>query len=366
MAETPAGKCGYTWPEDHEVGDDPDHQSCCWRDALDDTDRCAWHADPDETDEKTIDALRDARVDADVREQTSPYGELLDGAILKGIELEDELLLDRVALRDADLSDADLGGADLSDADLLRADLSDAHVGFADLSDAGLEEINLTDADLSDASLGDADLSDADLFRADLSDAFLFHTDLSNTDLRGVTVTDTDFREAEMENVAVSGATSVDTLREENDFDSADWDATARAYHNLKTAFSDHGLVGKARDMHVHERDARRSEVEASEGQRNTRYLGSLASRYFTGYGVRPATLALWMLGLFAVSTLWYLVSLDGSHLSNVSYSVLAFTVAPPRVPSGSLTQFVVMVETFFGTLSIVLLGYVLGNRERF
>jgi hypothetical protein len=52
--------------------------------------------------------------------------------------------------------------------------------------------------------------------------------------------------------------------------------------------------------------------------------------------------------------------------MGNISYSVLAFTVAPPGVPEGVGTQVVMMVETFFGTLYIMLLGYILGNRERF
>jgi hypothetical protein len=70
---------------------------------------------------------------------------------------------------------------------------------------------------------------------------------------------------------------------------------------------------------------------------------------------------------LFALSTLAYLAADIRPMLGEtLSYSVLAFTVAPPSVPPGLPTQIVVMFETFFGTLSIVLLGYVLGNREQF
>lgn len=115
------------------------------------------------------------------------------------------------------------------------------------------------------------------------------------------------------------------------------------------------------------ERRARGLEMREDNGRLNTRYLGFLVSRYVTGYGVRVRTLGLWMLALFLISTAWYaFVGVEDGLARNVSYSVLAFTVAPPRIPAGLFTQFVVMVETFFGTLSIVLLGYVLGNRERF
>lgn len=89
MTEVPTDRCGYTWPEEYEVGAHPAHQSCCFRETLPDADRCAWHADPEETDEKTIETLRAARVGADTREQTSPVGELLDGAILSDLELGD-------------------------------------------------------------------------------------------------------------------------------------------------------------------------------------------------------------------------------------------------------------------------------------
>lgn len=74
------------------------------------------------------------------------------------------------------------------------------------------------------------------------------------------------------------------------------------------------------------------------------------------------------MLVLFLASTAVYVnASVRGTLMENVSYSVLAFTVAPPPpMPSKPVTQLVMMIETFFGTLSIVLLGYILGNRERF
>jgi hypothetical protein len=74
------------------------------------------------------------------------------------------------------------------------------------------------------------------------------------------------------------------------------------------------------------------------------------------------------MIGLFVFSTVIYLnAGVRDTLVNNIFYSVLAFTVAPPPpIPTGVATQLTVMVETFFGTLSIVLLGYILGNREQF
>lgn len=148
MAETPAGKCGYTWPEDHEVGDDPDHQSCCWRDSLPDTDRCAWHTDPENTDEKNVETLQDARVDPDVREQTSPVGELLDGAILRGFTLDGKVSFRRVNLKQAEFSNASLKDADFQATNLRGIDLSDAHLPSANLRGAALQGADCRNAHL--------------------------------------------------------------------------------------------------------------------------------------------------------------------------------------------------------------------------
>jgi len=34
MASAPAGKCGYTYPEDYEIGTGPVRQSCCYHDSV--------------------------------------------------------------------------------------------------------------------------------------------------------------------------------------------------------------------------------------------------------------------------------------------------------------------------------------------
>lgn len=218
MDDSATNRCGYTWPEDYEAGDDPGrreprHQSCCFRETLSDTDRCAWHADPDDTDEKTVQTLRDGRVDADTRRQTDVGApdsiftavELLDGANLSGLELEDGLSLNRVALREADLSDVDLTNADLSSTYMLNADLSDAYLVNADLSDAYLYK-----ADLTDAYLVNSDLRGADLTRADLTNAYLSNSDLTNADLSVADLTDADLFDADLIDTNFEGANLTD------------------------------------------------------------------------------------------------------------------------------------------------------------
>ena len=151
-------------------------------------------------------------------------------------------------------------------------------------------------------------------------------------------------------------------------FDPPDWDAVARAYHELKTTFTASGLVGKAREMHVRERRARSLEVKGTEGLLHRRYLRSLPSRFVTGYGVRAGTLFSWMVALFVVPTAVYAVyGVGDGVLETLAYSTLAFTAVPPGgLPAQPVPLLVVSVETFLGTLSTVLLGYMLGSRERF
>lgn len=375
--------------------------------------------------------LSDANLrDADLRKADLRNADLSDAYLrdtnLSDVDLRNANLSDAY-LRDANLSDADLRNADLEDAGLRNADLEDANLRYADLADATLSEANLSDtkfadANLSDASLydvdtpdaeftgadlsnaalanndlsnvhlQDADLSDSDLSDADLSEADLSLSDLSDANLSGADLTGANLREATLKgDVSVNGSTTCRRLHEEHrdrgsiactvlpnslgdqpssnsSFDAGNWDATARAYHTLKTVFDAHGLIDKARNMHAQERRARSLEAKAADGWISLRYLGSLSSRVFTGSGVGVLKLGVWMLLLFSLSTALYVSEeVRPTLLDNISYSVLAFTVAPPPpMPSGGLTQLVMMVETFFGTLSIVLMGYILGNREQF
>jgi len=81
------------------------------------------------------------------------------------------------AIREANLSganlrEANLSGADLSEADLSEADLSGANLSGADLSGANLREANLSGADLSEADLSGANLREANLSGADLPDLY--------------------------------------------------------------------------------------------------------------------------------------------------------------------------------------------------
>ena len=83
-----------------------------------------------------------------------------------------------IAVRGADLHEANLRGADLHEADLHEADLHEANLRGADLHEANLRGANLRGADLRGADLRGADLRGANLRGANLCGADLCGAEL--------------------------------------------------------------------------------------------------------------------------------------------------------------------------------------------
>lgn len=237
MSEVPDDRCGYTWPEDFEPeADYRISQNSCCRKPLNDSEYCVWHAHPDDTNQKTIEALEESYVSAvrnnqirsspipadgarlghlDLRNLDSLAGislreAVLTGSDLQGINLTEANLqgavlkntnlksadLKGIKLQNADLTDAKIYDADLSGAKLQHAVLGEAQLQYSDLTGAKLAEAtlvraNLLDSNLKNAKLHDTDLSGANLFRADLTGARLRSTTLSNAELRMATLKDT-------------------------------------------------------------------------------------------------------------------------------------------------------------------------------
>jgi putative Mn2+ efflux pump MntP len=145
---------------------------------------------------------------------------------------------------------------------------------------------------------------------------------------------------------------------------------------------SEEGLIKNARILTVWDRRARRN--EALSDWNISAAIGSWFNWQATGYGISVRRIGRNALLLFAVSTVIYLlfgirqpeesIPLDTllhppiltPHVVDVIYfSVVTFTTSPPGPISVEMSQWIAMVETFFGTLLIVFLGYVLGNREQ-
>jgi hypothetical protein len=309
----------------------------------------------------------------DIHPEADLEGADLSGAKLKGADLSG------ANLEGANLSGADLNGADFSGANLITADLSNAKLKGTDLSTAIMPQSDLSganlleavlsgailiQADFSKATLAGADLSNANLAETDFSEANLSAADLSKANLLMIRLSDTRLSretriEADLTNIRQAASNwgyDSDTVQM--------WDWVARVAHELKTASSSNGLVGQARTYRTRERRARRREAFAAGGWGRVEWFVSLLSRIVTGYGVQLRSIVLLMLLIYLLSTAVYL---QAGIENSFYYSLMAFTTAaPPNTPpSGQLTKLITMVETFTGTLLIVLLGYVLGNREQ-
>lgn len=285
-------------------------------------------------------------------------------------------------------TEADLHNADIQSAKLLKADFSKANLREVDLNETNVFQSDFSETDLRKAELIETGLREVDLSGADLRDADLTLANLFNADLSGANLINTKLSGGLLVNTPLSGAllsrkTSIDPPNQQLKQDvkykvipyssnSVDiYDAIARANHELKTAYSDNGLISQARKARVRERKARRKEALVDGGffSRGTAaWLWSIFSQIFTGYGVQLK----WIVG---VMVLLYLGSagvyahFEGMGVNeSLYYSIVTFTTSPPRSPSvvgfGPVGAFTAGIETFAGTAAIVFLGYVLGSRE--
>lgn len=142
----------------------------------------------------------------------------LRGADMEGIDLERVTARDAVfrgaTLRGADLRGA-FDGAHMSGVDLTGADVSEVGYEYAALPRPSLRAATLRGATLSDADCSRADLTDADLSgasfdaanleRATLSRANLFDADLSNARLYGAVLSEAQINEGTTLLTAVDG-----------------------------------------------------------------------------------------------------------------------------------------------------------------
>lgn len=247
MTNSLQNRCGYTWPED-DIGDEAISQSCCWRKTVDGVKKCLWHADTDDI-TKSADDLQQALAPTEIREQNYSHidnensfaTELLDGAELSNLEINEAISFEGVALRDGNLSGADLRGSDLCNANLRDADLSDADLSGADLSDAYLLFADLSDAvlfntDLNCARLRYANLNDAQLRHADFSDAILIDSNLTDADIQSANLRDTSLLFADLTGAWLNNSDLSNAAPREADFTDANLKNTDLIDANLKQA----------------------------------------------------------------------------------------------------------------------------------
>lgn len=121
----------------------------------------------------------------------------LDKIELKEVNLSGADLR-KTNLREVNLSGANLMGAYLGEANLVRANLNGVNLMKADLREANLNGSNLVEADLSGANLMGAELMGVDLTRANLSGANLMEANLNRANLNGSNLSGSDLMGADL------------------------------------------------------------------------------------------------------------------------------------------------------------------------
>ncbi|MGQ3412051.1 pentapeptide repeat-containing protein [Natrinema sp. LN54] len=242
MESPPPDRCGYTWNGGHIYYTPQTYQSCCYRETLPDTDRCVWHADPDDTEKKTIEMLRETRESWIGSVSQSNFREILDGANVSDINFEEGFPFNRTALRqtdfqnanltganfrEADLSGANLQGADLTGANFYRANLTGANLQGADLTKANIQDANLTganlgQADLTSSNLITSELTSVHLQEANLTNANVQESDFSGSDLRDVNLSRSEVIRSKLQHTDLRGSVFQGTLLDHTDFSNAD------------------------------------------------------------------------------------------------------------------------------------------------
>jgi uncharacterized protein YjbI with pentapeptide repeats len=206
----PEGVCGYEFNPEWLYKQEA-QQSCCIRKTLPDANRCAWHANSDETDHKTVENLKEARVPPGEREIVSNRRkELLDGAIIPGMTIGNNILFDNASLRDADISRADLCGSKFTEANLTKTVFHHANLANADFADSVLIDANFVHADISNTDFLFANLSECALLRADLSNSDLAHANLTDAVLIDVDFTDANLIYTDFSDASLRGANLTD------------------------------------------------------------------------------------------------------------------------------------------------------------
>lgn len=189
-SNVPSDVCGFT--TDYHGYSNPGNITC-YRDS-DGNDQCIWHRDEEG---KSVSDLIDSRTE---------HEERLDGAILRGVDIDDNISFSQCNLYNADLTDSSVIGTDFSGAGLYKADFSeakvrdadfsDAYLGYssfrsvellgnlfcnADLNDSKFKDIESHGDDFSDTVMSDAVFTNADLVKPDFTGAKLNHLDVSDT-----------------------------------------------------------------------------------------------------------------------------------------------------------------------------------------
>lgn len=269
--------------------------------------------------------------------------------------------LENVDFRDVRALNIDLSQNDLTTVDLSHGNFTLGEFEYSDLNGKSIFGINLYNANLENARMGNCEFVDPSLVDSNLSGADLRQTTFYKADIRGINI----------EDAQLSGSTEFKRFSWEPK-GARSWDTLAKSYERVRQEFKKNALNTSQKSLYFLQRRART--VESFSERRPFSFIIGGASELLTGYGVRVRYPLVWTILLMALSTLWYSYVPDSTWAGGpLHYSIATFVTSAPHPPDSlqsellnNVTQLVVLTETYFGTVLIILLGYVLGNRDTF
>jgi len=415
------------WPKNHSIGDSPDNQSCCYREELPDADRCAWHCDPDNTENKTIEALRASRASKEIRRKTAStnelyareiqpsYSELIDGANLRGMDLPTDMLFELTGLRDSDFTYANLSngvfagvdftgatltGTNISDSDLFGANFTCANLGHANLTSANARAANLTNAYLLKANLTNTDFSGANLTGALIEQAVLIRTNLFDANLTNI-----EPHGASFSDVKINSGTEIQSKEiQENE---ANWwqcgpfrpsphciydpntsdkpknqsknyehqlNKAADTYQTIELLARDNALPSLQSQMYVSRQDVQRKRYWHK--REYVEWAFARISRIVFKYGESLARIIFWAVLTIAAYAAIYtqfdlIVDTDGGFVDDpidaIYFGTLTFTTLGfgdfQPSPASEIARILVTSQAALGAILIAIFVFVLGRR---
>ena len=362
------GRCGYVF----DTGDylSEVSKACCWRETVEDADRCRWHLEGDKAD--VIDA-----------EHFDDEDDLF-GANFRGANLPTEKgALSGRRFPRSDFSGVDLAGRDFSEADLGGADLSETDLREADFSGANLQNANLTDANARGATFEDANLENSQLTRTNLRNA-----SIENAALYEVSFSDTWInRSTDLGNLCRYEAEEQAIERDERTI--RHHEASAWTYRALQQLCAENALPTDNRRFYVREKEARRKlawethEYSSAIKAELSRWVMEHGSDPWRVVGVSAVIILLYgalyplvggikdtatgnVIGFFSADVptdapVWYFT---GPFLKGIYFSVVTFTTLGygDIQPLGRWARFLATTEAVMGSVLLAMLVFVLSR----
>ncbi|WP_424016219.1 pentapeptide repeat-containing protein (plasmid) [Halorientalis pallida] len=337
-------------------------------------------------------------------EEDAPFREI-PPIYLRGAGDGNEEEFENSRLRDLTIRDADLHRSRFEALELYDANFNSALLRSAQFDSVRLRGATFDGGDLSGLSAENVDIPETTFDKVSVNHSTVFGAEapfwsagfLSRSDdiethyLRG------EIAAMEAEGTAGSywsGAIKNLSYTDTEEHVEEQYEQVSQQYKRLEQLFADNNITDRAAKYYYRSQDARRKSRRASRQLGN---IPSLLKKFVYGYGVSPYKVAgcillLWLVSaiLFAPIPLgqsqaghlivrdsirpvsdWILepryyrnifaVFWERAYFSAITLSSIGYGDLTPITPAG---QFLAAVEGFLGMVLVVLLGYVLGNKE--